>query len=134
MPVQRSDLERALHSNELSLVFQPKISMATHQVIGAEALSRWRHPEKGNISPAEFIPLAEKTGLIGYLASWAIAEGLRQWSSWTQLGLETSLAVNLSAENVTANGFPDELYKLCQKRRMPPEMLVIEVTETSFGS
>jgi diguanylate cyclase (GGDEF)-like protein/PAS domain S-box-containing protein len=102
-----NELRAALANNELFLLYQPQVNLRDHHVTGAEALVRWQHPEKGVISPARFIPLAEECGLISEITRWIIAEVCAQLRRWQDAGLpHVSLAVNVSALNVQQ----DDLY------------------------
>jgi diguanylate cyclase (GGDEF)-like protein/PAS domain S-box-containing protein len=93
-----NQLRQAIETGQLLLLYQPKVDALTHRVLSAEALVRWRHPERGLVSPADFIPLAEETGLILPLGEWVIREACRQLREWRETGLPTLLmGVNVSA-------------------------------------
>lgn len=125
-------LRRAIRLNELSLQFQPIVSLSTHQVVGFEALARWQHPRLGLISPVEFIPLAEETGLIAPIGNWVLEEACRYMSEWhrqhpTQPPLY--IAVNISARHFVQPEFIDMVSSMLAKYRLPAHGLVIEITE-----
>jgi EAL domain-containing protein (putative c-di-GMP-specific phosphodiesterase class I) len=97
-------LKKAIQDNELYLVYQPKYDVKTEKIIGVEALMRWESPELGLISPVEFIPLAEETGIINQIGHWAINQACSQLAQWHALGFEhISVAVNLSARQLKAD-------------------------------
>ena len=105
-------LERALINGRLRMAYQPKISLSDGRLRRVEALVRWDDPELGAISPARFVPLAEKHGLIDELTQWGLRTTLRQWLSWREQGLDTCLAFNISALSLDQLDFPDLVLKL----------------------
>jgi diguanylate cyclase (GGDEF)-like protein/hemerythrin-like metal-binding protein/PAS domain S-box-containing protein len=128
-------LEHAIHHDELSLYLQGQADESGH-INGAEALVRWHHPEKGLISPAEFIPLAEETGLILPLGDWVLFEGcrlLKQLQSTYQLS-EFSLSVNVSAKQFYQINFSDTVKKAIYKSGIDPRQLKLEITESILVS
>lgn len=125
------ELACAIAGRFLSLVFQPKVRIEDGAFAGAEALVRWSHPVLGNVSPAEFVPLAEASGDINALTDLVIEDGVRAWSSWRARGLDTTLAVNISACNLGDTQFPDRIMALCERFGMPPPRLTLEVTESA---
>lgn len=127
-----TDLRRALSSgNEMLMYLQPKVDIRTGLVCGAEALIRWQHPVHGLISPAEFIPLAEKTGLIGQITEWMLEQACRQIAAWRRAGLETvPVSVNISASWFTHRSLVDHIDSLLRRYQLPAGMLVFEVTES----
>lgn len=135
--VQRSvelqrDLRRAMEDRDgLSLHYQPKIDGRTGQVMGVEALLRWQHPERGSISPTEFIPIAERFGLIGRLGQWVIDESCRQIQQWMQMGLRMRVAINLSVHQLRQADLPDQVQAALQRYEVPPELITFEVTESA---
>ena len=104
-----SALRGAIANGELQLVYQPKVRLSDLKCIGVEALARWSHPELGVVSPAEFVPLAEETNLIGPLTRWALSRSLEDHVKWRKAGLELQLAVNLSARHLRDPAFAQEL-------------------------
>lgn len=123
-------LRHALQEDELVLWYQTQHRASDHQVIGVEALVRWQHPTEGMISPVEFIPLAEETGLIVPLGQWVLRAACAQAAQWQAAGHSVRVAVNLSAQQLLGDGLADEVRALLQEFRLPPERLELEVTET----
>ena len=126
------ELRRAIDQQQLLLHYQPKIDAHTSQVLGVEALVRWQHPDHGLIPPGEFIPLAERTGLIGPLTHYVLDAALRQCRDWRQDGHELSVAVNISARRLLDLDFPDEVAGLLATWDVPARLLVIEITESTI--
>ncbi len=128
-----ADLRRALdRDDELQIHIQPKVDLRNGRVIGGEALARWAHPGEGMVSPAEFIPLAESSGLIGRLSDWALREGVRQLDLWQQQGLEGNLAINLSTRNLQEPDLAPRIDALLRRHGVPPRRLSLEITETGL--
>jgi diguanylate cyclase (GGDEF)-like protein len=125
-----SELRDAVKENQLVLHYQPKADLKTGRIIGAEALMRWQHPKRGMIQPAEFIPLAEHTGLIKPLTEWAIRTALRQIQAWQKEGIELTVAVNLSARNLLDPGLPHQIGRSLKEHGVAPERLELEITES----
>lgn len=125
------DLFKALNKREFYLVYQPKIDLKNNTLNGAEALIRWQHPKHGVISPADFIPLAEKTGLIINLCQWLIKETLKQQQTFIMQGLDLPISVNFSVKNVDAR-MVQFLIKNLEKYDIPADKLIIEITESLF--
>jgi diguanylate cyclase (GGDEF)-like protein len=126
-----TDLRTAIARDALSLVFQPKVTMATRSVKSLEALVRWNHQQLGNVSPAEFVPLAERTGNSRELTSWVLKAAIRQLREWHQEGLDVELAINLSAPDILDPALGDEIQELLRESRVPPTALVLEITESA---
>jgi diguanylate cyclase (GGDEF)-like protein len=126
------ELRRAIEGDQLLLHYQPKIDAHTSQVLGVEALVRWQHPTHGLIPPGDFIPLAERTGLIGPLTHYVLDAALRQCSQWRQAGHELPVAVNVSARRLLDLDFPDEVAELLTHWRVPARLLVVEITESTI--
>ncbi len=125
------DLKRAIGHGELDLVFQPKVEIATGRISGCEALVRWLHPERGPVSPCEFIPLAEDTGLILPLGQWVLARACRQMQQWHQLGdIGFGIAVNCSAVQFTRGDMEKELDTALKDSGLAPHLLEVELTES----
>jgi diguanylate cyclase (GGDEF)-like protein/PAS domain S-box-containing protein len=123
-------LRRALERNQLFLHYQPQLSLKNGQVIGIEALLRWSHPELGMVSPAEFIPVAEKSGLILPIGEWVLRTATRQLSSWINGGLEPILmAVNLSAVQFRHPNLPELVSRVLDETGLPAQYLELELTE-----
>ncbi len=132
--MQLAELRNALANDELILHYQPKIDFATHVISGAEALVRWQHPARGLILPDDFIPLAEKSGLIKLLTNVVLKKALAQCAIWRQYGLNLSMAVNISAFNLQDEGFPIRLAELLKEQAAQASWLELEVTESAIMS
>jgi diguanylate cyclase (GGDEF)-like protein len=126
------ELRRALSLGQLVLHYQPKISISTSEVVGAEALVRWQHPERGLIFPDDFIPLAEHTGLIGPLTAYVLDAALTQARAWMDDGRPLMMSVNLSARNLLDEGLPQQVAELLAKHGVPARLLELEVTESAM--
>jgi diguanylate cyclase (GGDEF)-like protein len=126
-----TDLRGAIDRNGLSLVYQPKVTMATRSVKSLEALVRWTHPQLGAVSPAEFVPLAEATGGSRRLTSWVLRTAIGQMGQWREAGLEVDVAVNLSAPDILDPDLGDEILHLLRSRRVQPTQLLLEITESA---
>lgn len=123
-------LRQALERNEFVLHYQPQIDLASGSVIGAEALVRWNHPGKGLISPTDFIPVAEETGLIFPLSDWVLVEACRQAKQWRDQGLPPlRIAVNLSGRQFRQAAFAQELARRVRESGLHPSALELELTE-----
>ena len=122
-------LERALECGGLALAFQPKLHLASGAVTAVEALARWDDPHLGPVPPSQFIPVAERFGLMDELTDWALRTALRQWAAWRDQGIRIHVAVNVSALNFRDSYLPDHLQRLCMQEGMPCEFLTVEVTE-----
>ncbi|WP_162243820.1 GGDEF and EAL domain-containing protein [Pseudorhodoferax sp. Leaf274] len=123
-------LRRALERQQFSLAFQPMVDLRSGQVTGVEALLRWRHPELGNVSPAEFIPLAEACGLIGTLGEWALRNAAFQLKAWRDRGLPAlTMAVNLSAMQLQQSELPALIDSVLHEAGLTPRDLELELTE-----
>jgi diguanylate cyclase (GGDEF)-like protein len=128
----RADLRQAIMQGDLLLHYQPKVHIPSGRVHGVEALVRWQHPQRGLISPGEFIPLAEQTGLIGPLTHWVLEAALRQCRAWHRAGLQLHVAVNISIANVRDRHLPDTIAQLLTTYDVPPAALRLEVTESTL--
>ncbi len=127
-----TELRYAIEHDELVLYYQPKIHLKTGRVIGVEALVRWRHPNRGLIAPDEFIPLAERTGLIKPLTLWVLTAALHQSRTWQRAGLRLSVAVNLSARNLQDTELADQIEEMLTRSGIPPNQLELEITESTI--
>jgi diguanylate cyclase (GGDEF)-like protein/PAS domain S-box-containing protein len=125
------ELRQAIEQNELTLHYQPKVSVGNGMVTGVEALVRWQHPERGLIPPDRFIPLAEQTGLIQPLTRWVLGAALRQCHMLRQAGLEIPVSVNLSMRNLHDPDLPAAIAELLARWGVPPAGLRVEVTESA---
>ncbi len=127
-----SELRRAIDEGELELHYQPKVELRNGQVVGVEALVRWRHPERGLVPPDDFIPLAQSTGLIKPLTLSVIDEALRQCQAWCAEGHALPIAVNVSPRSLIDLDFPDDVIGLLAKWDVAPFMLELELTESAM--
>ncbi len=127
-----NDLWLAKDNNELCLFYQPKFCAPRGPIIGFEALLRWQHPRRGLLAPDVFLPLAEKTGLIVTMGNWVIDEACRQLREWHLQGnTDWSVAVNLPALQFEQAGLVETVVNALETHRIPPELLTLEVTETT---
>ncbi|RYE88099.1 MAG: bifunctional diguanylate cyclase/phosphodiesterase [Hyphomicrobiales bacterium] len=123
------DIRTAIAERQFSLVFQPIVDMARGEVASFETLIRWRHPTRGNVSPAEFIPVAEETGLIVELGRWVAEEAIRLASAWPGVA---AVAINFSAAQFVDKQFPEFLADLLAEFGMPADRVELEITETAL--
>jgi len=124
-------LRQAIEGGELSFEFQPKLDLMAGTIDSVEALARWRHPDQGPILPDEFIPHAEKTGLIQPFTHWSFDAALGQLALWQEAGLEISIAVNLSTRSLHDDKLPETIAGLLAKWQVDPARLTLELTETA---
>ena len=129
-----ADLRRGLDDGELVLHYQPKIDLKTGTVTTVESLVRWNHPARGMIQPADFLPLAEHTGLIEPLTMYVLDKAMKQCAEWHETGLDLTVAVNLSPRNLLDLNFPDYISRLIRKWNLPPSCLQLEMSESSLLS
>jgi EAL domain-containing protein (putative c-di-GMP-specific phosphodiesterase class I) len=123
-------LRYALEREQMHVVYQPQVSLNTGQIIGAEALLRWSTPELGVVSPAEFIPAAEESGLIVTIGDWVLRQAVRQARAWMDEGLPPLvMAVNLSAIQFRTADLPSHVAQVLYEEGLPPEYLELELTE-----
>ena len=128
-------LHRAIERGELRLHYQPVFSLDAGELSGFEALIRWDHPERGLVSPMEFIPLAEETGLIVPLGSWALTEACRQLKAWHAAnadGHRLTMSVNLSPRQLAEPSLPNEVARILHESDVPPECVWLEITESTL--
>ncbi|MCK9779102.1 bifunctional diguanylate cyclase/phosphodiesterase [Pseudomonas syringae] len=128
------DLRKAAQNGEFTLHYQPKLDIRQGYVRQAEALLRWAHPQFGNVSPAEFIVLAERTGSIYLLTNWVIEDAIRQLAEWRQRGLVLQVSVNISADDLLGDDLVGYVMKLLKQYALPAEQLVFEITESAVMS
>jgi diguanylate cyclase (GGDEF)-like protein len=124
-------LWRALERREFELFYQPKIDLVTGRVVGLEALLRWNSSEMGLVSPAEFVPLAEETGLILPLGEWVLSTAVQQAKAWRDKGFDLSIAVNLSARQLQQPGLAETILSIIDASGLEPKHLNLEITESS---
>jgi EAL domain-containing protein (putative c-di-GMP-specific phosphodiesterase class I) len=125
------ELRRAVDEDQLALHYQPKVSTRDGVVRGCEALLRWPHPVQGIIPPNDFIPHAERTGVIRILTGWVLKSALRQMRAWADAGLVLDLSVNLSAADLADSTLADQIVDLLHQSGADPGHLVLEVTEST---
>lgn len=127
-----SYLRHAILNDEFELHYQPKYNLKDNKIVGYEALIRWNHPERGMISPKEFIPLAEEIGLIMPIGEWVIKEAISQLSNWNYMGYEDiSVSINLSAKQFKDVNLINLFKEVVQDRNVNPENIVLEITEST---
>jgi diguanylate cyclase (GGDEF)-like protein/PAS domain S-box-containing protein len=125
-------VQEALDANEFRLYFQPKVDMRTAKVLGFEALLRWKHPDQGVMSPAQFLPLIENTGLSISVGNWVLQQGIDQLARWLRLGLDITVSINVSARHLQEPLFAQHLAGLLSRHHSPvAHRLIIEVLETA---
>ncbi|HEY8707092.1 MAG TPA: EAL domain-containing protein [Burkholderiaceae bacterium] len=127
-----TELRQALERNELRLYLQPKLTLGTGRVGGAEALVRWQHPLRGLVPPIEFIPFAEQTGFIRTLTMWVFEEATRHWLALQAEGITLTLSVNLSTRDLLDPELPQKFDTLLVKHRVPAEAFCLEITESAI--
>ncbi len=130
-----TDLRRAISGGELRIYYQPIADLASGQLIGFEALVRWQHPEKGVLSPIDFIALAEETGMIMSLDRWMLRQACRQAHSWNQqykLMADLTISVNISAKHIATPEFRDYVDLVLRETKLSPDNLKLEITEFSI--
>jgi diguanylate cyclase (GGDEF)-like protein len=127
-----SELRQAIDHHQLRLFLQPKISLRSGTVLGAEALVRWQHPVRGMVPPMRFIPFAEQTGFIRVLTMWMLEEVARMSHALHTQGLSMKLAVNLSTRDLMDQELPNKLEDLMQRYAVDPSRLVLEITESAI--
>ncbi|WP_304012131.1 putative bifunctional diguanylate cyclase/phosphodiesterase [Methyloversatilis discipulorum] len=126
------DLARALESGQFSLHYQPQVDAGSGRIVSAEALLRWEHPQRGMVSPVQFIPVAEETGLIVPLGEWVVLTACRQMAEWRQAGLPVvPVAVNLSAHNFRSDSLLTSIAHALESTGLPSSYLHVELTESA---
>jgi len=124
-------LRKALHSNELKIVYQPKMDIETNSIIGMEALLRWESSELGMISPAEFIPLAEETGIILPLGEWVLKSACLQNKIWQDMGYTPiPVSVNISMRQFYDRNFVESIINILKETKLDAQYLDLEITES----
>ena len=126
--------EALARGDQLRLVFQPRVDVRSRACVGAEALLRWRHPTLGDISPAEFIPLVERTALARQTTEWVLEQGIAQAARWRASGMTLKLSVNVSAANLEEDDFLNRLRSKLAAHALPPSCLELELTESAMMS
>ena len=127
----RNDFKKAIEQGELEVYYQPIVNLKTGDIISAEALTRWHHPEWGMVPPSEFIPIAESTGLIIPMGKWLLGEVCRQYKRWTQQGLKNiKVSVNYSVLQFYEVNFVREILDTIESHHLTPNFLIVEITES----
>ena len=124
------DLRQAIGSKQLELYYQPKIDSHSREVTAAEALLRWRHPQRGVVSPEVFIPLAERHGLIGAIGDWVLDEALKQAAAWRKFGLRMRVAVNVSGYQMRQDDFANRLERGLRSHGLEANDITCEIAES----
>lgn len=127
------ELARAITQNEFFLQYQPKVNLHNGRIIGAEALVRWKHPEKGIIPPFQFIPIAEESGLIVSIGEWVLRHGCVTMRKWLDKGIDiVPVAINVAHKQIKTGKLPYLANAILEETRLPPQYLSMEITEGSF--
>ena len=130
-----AELRQALHDDDqLFLQFQPLVSLRDRSLAGVEALVRWKHPKRGLVPPLDFVPFAEKTGLVQPLTKWVLASALKQSATWHRGGHAIPVSVNISMRDLVDPGFPQLVSKLLQDAGAKPSWVRLEITESVIMS
>jgi diguanylate cyclase (GGDEF)-like protein len=124
------DLQRALTLGEFRLQYQPLIDLGSGRTVGVEALVRWQNPDRGYVSPADFVPMAEETGLIADLGRWVLNTAGRQAAVWRRTRPELGINVNVSGRQLTDPTFAADVERMLSDTRLPPEAVTLELTES----
>ena len=132
--VLEGELRHAIARGQLSLVYQPVVALPSMRIVGAEALLRWRHPELGPVRPDEFIPVAEESGLINRLGAWVLETACRQLAEWLAAGHDVWCSVNLSPRELHAADYAGQVADVLAEYGVPPQRLVLEVTEHAVAT
>jgi diguanylate cyclase (GGDEF)-like protein len=127
-----SELRHAVDHHELRLYLQPKLALDTGHVVGAEALLRWQHPQRGLVPPMQFIPFAEQTGFIRVLTLWVFEEAARMWRVLNESGLRLVISINLSTRDLLDVELPQKFEALLVKHMVPAEAFCLEITESAI--
>ena len=128
----QGELRQAIKQGQLQIWLQPKVHLGTGQVVGAEALLRWQHPQRGLVPPMRFIPFAEQTGFVRALTSWMIERTAVTWRALRAQGLNLKLSVNLSTRDLMDQDLPDKIARLLATHAVEPGALCLEITESAI--
>lgn len=126
------DLHRGIEGRQFYLQYQPTFDLETMRVTAAEALLRWAHPTRGPVSPGDFVPLLEETGMITVVGKWVLEEACRQTAAWHRAGHRIGIAVNVSARQLDSEQFIDEVHDALVASGLDPNALILEITETAL--
>jgi diguanylate cyclase (GGDEF)-like protein len=130
--VLMNDLRRAVDHDELTLLYQPKVSLNRGGELDAEALVRWQHPARGLVTPNEFIPFAEQTGYIWAITQWVLARAIAQCAQWRRDGLPMNISINISAHDLMDAELPDRFVALLERHGCAAEWITLEITESAI--
>jgi EAL domain-containing protein (putative c-di-GMP-specific phosphodiesterase class I) len=125
------ELRKAIDDHQLVLHYQPQLDLRTSEIVAVESLLRWVHPRLGVIAPLEFLPLAEDAGLMGAITALVLSDSLAQCADWRREGRQLSVAVNISPVNLLDPRFTTLVRELLEDHQVPPEALILEITETT---
>ncbi len=125
-----ADLKKALLNNEFELWYQPKISLASGDMTGVEALIRWKHPQRGFIMPDEFINIAEQNGLIHKIGEWVMNAACMQLQQWNHQNLKLTVAINISSSHFSSKDFPEKMESVINNYELSPGDIEVEITES----
>ncbi|MCG8915375.1 EAL domain-containing protein [Actinokineospora sp. PR83] len=125
-----TQFRQALETGQVKVHYQPKVALPSRQVLGVEALVRWRHPEFGRLDPDEFVPAVEAAGLVDALTGFVMDQSLIRVRKWLDRGLRIAAAVNLSVRSLDDPNFPDRVAEALERHQVPPELLTLELTES----
>jgi diguanylate cyclase (GGDEF)-like protein len=126
-----NDLRAAIERDELMLFYQPRVDVPTGRIVGAEALLRWQHPQRGLVPPSEFVPIAEEAGLIGMMTEWVLRGVCRQLKQWRQAGLPVvPVSINFSAHSFREDGLGELIAACLSESGIPASLLEGEITES----
>ncbi|MDH5572636.1 MAG: EAL domain-containing protein [Gammaproteobacteria bacterium] len=128
------DLLTAINDSQMELYYQPKIDIKANRVMGVEALIRWNHPGLGQVSPFEFIPIAEQSGQIRQLTKWVVNKAIEQCALWSKDNSNIIVSINLSAINLQDHNIVDEISSALRRHDLPAQMIVLEITESAIMS
>ena len=128
------ELRQAINNKELAVHYQPKIDIKTGKIVSVEALSRWPHPSQGMISPVDFIPMVEQSGMIRPFTLWVLEQTIKQSRIWIEAGIQLTVAVNLSTRNLLDPSLAESIAQLLQLHRVSPDRLTLEITESAVMS
>lgn len=131
-PVISNEILDAIRQQHMVLFYQPQVDLATNEVKGVEALIRWQHPSRGLVPPGMFIGIAEQSGLMGELTSYVIDMAVKQSNKWKKAGIDITISVNVSAENITTLSLPEHLSDLINDHGLNPQSIVLEITESAL--
>ncbi|WP_051448982.1 putative bifunctional diguanylate cyclase/phosphodiesterase [Tolumonas lignilytica] len=127
------ELRLAINNNQLSLFYQPQIDLRSQRIIGVEALIRWQHPQDGMLSPDEFIPIAEESGLIVELGDWVLVNALKQAAEWHRQNILIDVAINISVKQLLRRNIYDRLTALTRQLAIDPRYIQLEITENNIS-